>query len=515
MQFCVMRTIFRSLIAFASYIVLLNHPASLLTAQPPEPPHVSQDQSRAVYAGQGIMAGEVTDDAALVQLRLTMDEKLVDGDLPGIAGVASFSLSAIGDSAPVTVKTATASPESDFIVRVSFTDLVPNTRYRCETQIGSSDQHLHKGPAVEFKTLPGKDLSVPVSFAVVTGMNYARFHGPKQTAKGDTTKKSNVKLSKAYRGPDKNQGYPALETIRKLKPDFFVGTGDNVYYDTPNNTPAKEIRELRQKWHEQFVQPRFLELFAEVPTFWMVDDHDYRKDDCDNTGDYLPTADTAQKILLEQLPYSDTKADIQTADVKTYRTYRLSKDLQIWFTENRFFRSPNKMQDGPKKTIWGTEQKQWLKKTLVESDAKFKILISPTPMVGPDDLRKTDNHCNIGGFEHERDEFFEFVKTNGLDQQNFFLVCGDRHWQYHAVDPSGIEEFSCGALIDANSRLGKNPGHPKSTDPDGKIKQPYTQAKASGGFLIVRCEPAKDDSAPNLKFEFFDEKGTPLYTCTK
>ena len=432
-----------------------------------------------------------------------------------MAGLAKFRLSAIDGSSPAVEKSAEATSDQDFIVRVSFADLVPNTRYRCETKIGSSDQHLRQGPSVEFKTLPGKNLSEPVSFAVVTGMNYARFHGPKPDTEGSLTNEDKKALSKAYQGPDKDQGYPALETILKLKPDFFVATGDNVYYDTPKKPRAEKIDELRQKWHEQFAQPRFLKLFAKVPTFWMVDDHDYRMDDCDNTRDYLPSAETARKVLLEQLPYGDIQPDAETADVKTYRTVRFSKDLQVWFTENRFYRSPNKMADGPDKTIWGEEQKRWLKKTLVESDAKFKILISPTPMVGPDDLRKTDNHCNIGGFQHERDEFFKFVKTNGLDQQNFFLVCGDRHWQYHALDSSGIEEFSCGALIDANSRLGKSPGHPKSTDPESKIKQPYTQAKKSGGFLIVRCEPAKDDSKPNLKFEFFDEKGAPLYTCTK
>ena len=249
----------------------------------------------------------------------------------------------------------------------------------------------------------------------------------------------------------------------------------------------------------------------------MVDDHDFRKDDCDNSGDYLPSPDAAKRVLLEQLPYGPA-GDL---DVKTYRTVRLNKDLQVWFTENRLFRSPNKMPDGPDKTIWGKEQKEWLKKTLVESDAQFKILISPTPMVGPDDLRKKDNHCNVGGFRHERDEFFQFLNDNGLDQQNFFIVCGDRHWQYHAVDPSGVEEFSCGALIDANSRLGRDPGDPASTDPDALIKQPYTQAESSGGFLMIRCETAGtagdvgNTERATLKFEFFDEKGTLLHTSTR
>ena len=71
------------------------------------------------------------------------------------------------------------------------------------------------------------------------------------------------------------------------------------------------------------------------------------------------------------------------------------------------------MPDGPGKSIWGKEQKEWLKRTLVASDATFKLLISPTPMIGPDNLRKTDNHCDVGGFQHERDEFFAFLKSRG------------------------------------------------------------------------------------------------------
>lgn len=511
MQTYLTRTISKIVVAFASSIVLLTCAASCLAAKQVESLDASANHAAELHAGQGIMAGEVTDTRALIQLRLTMADKLKDGDLVGVAGVVRFNLMAIDNSFPAIERTTAATPDHDFIVRASFTNLAPNTRYRCVTQIGSSEQNLHDGPTVEFKTLPGKEIAIPVSFAVVTGMNYARFHGPKPTDADKVTDKEKEKQSRFYRGPDKGQGYPALEAIRIIKPDFFVGTGDNVYYDTPKRPRAKTVNQLRQKWHEQFVQPRFRDLFATVPTFWMVDDHDYRLDDCDNSGNYDPTPETAKEILLEQLPF----AAAGDADAKTYRTYRLNKDLQVWFTENRFFRSPNKMPDGPGKTIWGVEQQRWLTETLVESDATFKILISPTPMVGPDDLRKKDNHCNVGGFRHERDEFFEFVKSSGLDKQNFFIVCGDRHWQYHAVDPSGVEEFSCGALVDANARLGKDPGHPASTDPTGQIKQPYTQAKSSGGFMIIRSEPARDGSRPSLKFEFFDEKGVPLYACTK
>ncbi|MFO1020336.1 MAG: alkaline phosphatase D family protein [Planctomycetales bacterium] len=46
-------------------------------------------------------------------------------------------------------------------------------------------------------------------------------------------------------------------------------------------------------------------------------------------------------------------------------------------------RSPNDIPDGPEKTIWGSEQKAWLQRTLLESDATWKILISPHRRPGP------------------------------------------------------------------------------------------------------------------------------------
>ena len=52
------------------------------------------------------------------------------------------------------------------------------------------------------------------------------------------------------------------------------------------------------------------------------------------------------------------------------------------------------MPDGPAKTIWGKEQIAWFKKSFADSDATFRLLISPTPVVGPDRKSKHDNHAN-------------------------------------------------------------------------------------------------------------------------
>ncbi len=463
-------------------------------------------------AGQGIMIGEVTENSAIIQVRVTTSMQLIEGDLPGTDGIVKFRITPVSKREKVRAieLEAPAICEHDFIARVVVRNLLPDQRYRCQTTILKNNQN-YPGPTAEFKTLPGANKAARARFVVVTGMNYAKFHGDNRINKKQHLIQNNTKLPKAYQGADKELGYPALETILSRHPDFFVGTGDNVYYDTPTKPRAKTVVELRRKWHEQFVQPRYRNLFAKTPTCWMVDDHDYRVDDCDNTGDYEPSPETGRRMMLEQLPYGawDDNA------VKTYRTFRINKDLQVWFVENRLYRSPNKMKDGPGKTIWGKEQKQWLKKTLLQSDATFKLLISPTPMVGPDDLRKTDNHTNIGGFRHERDEFFAWLNETGLAKNNFYIVCGDRHWQYHALHPAGIEEFSCGALVDANSRLGRKPGDPKSTDPHGLIKQIYTQKIRSGGFLEIDSTPATKQTPAKLTFRFFDERGKQLYAVQK
>jgi len=339
-----------------------------------------------------------------------------------------------------------------------------------------------------------------VSFVVVTGMNYGKFHfGVDSTGE------------RAYQGRDKYLGYPALKTILELDPDFFVGTGDNVYYDSPKEGRATTRMELRQKWHEQFVQPRFNTLFASVPTYWEKDDHDHRFNDCDTTGDRLPTSELGIEVFLEQLPVIDPRE----TEPRTYRTHQINRLLQIWLVEGRDYRSPNDKIDGPDKTLWGKEQKDWLKQTLLASDAVFKILISPTPMVGPDDGYKSDNHANYKGFKHEGDEFFRWLRENGFLNKNFYIVCGDRHWQYHSVHPLGFEEFSCGALVDANSRLGRKPGDPESTDPGATITQVYSQEERSGGFLKVVVKPGIDARQDSIIFTYNDEKGVVLYVSSK
>ncbi|MBG87829.1 MAG: hypothetical protein CMO80_13125 [Verrucomicrobiales bacterium] len=448
---------------------------------------------------QGEFAGEVTANSALLQTRLTTTAGLdASGDVPGAAGVACFEYATNPDfkSAKRTEWT-NAQADRDFIVRHKLTGLKPSTTYFYRALLGSNRKFFRTGPTRQFRTHPGAQTNRELSFCVGSCMIYERFM--------DGT--SANKLPITTTDEDRRLGYPSFAAMTKLKPDFFVGTGDIVYYDWPRtkaHPAATTLPDLRKKWHEQFRFPRLVEFFGQTASYWSKDDHDFRYDDADHTGQKLPAPQTGIDLFREQLPIVPAGDN----ELPTYRTHRVSKHLQIWLTEGRDHRSPNKMPDGPGKSLWGTTQREWFQRTLKESDATWKILISPTPMVGPDGARKKDSHANLGGFQHEANEFFAWLKRNNI--KGFFTVCGDRHWQFHSIHPSGIEEFGCGALNDENAISGAAPGDPRSTDPKGRIKQPFKYPEPTGGFLHLTSR-----ENGTLRVEFRDDTGKVLHTVEK
>ena len=152
----------------------------------------------------------------------------------------------------------------------------------------------------------------------------------------------------------------------------------------------------------------------------MKDDHDALKNDAFKGESYGSVTFAEGLDIFDKIQFPSNK--------KTYKTVRWGKDLQIWILEGRNYRSKNTDIDSPEKTILGAEQKKWLFKTVEASDATFKVIISASPILGPDrSHNKHDNHANKA-FEHEGAELRAFFKTH----DNVFITTGDRHWAiYH------------------------------------------------------------------------------------
>jgi alkaline phosphatase/alkaline phosphatase D len=279
-----------------------------------------------------------------------------------------------------------------------------------------------------------------------------------------------------------------------------------VYYDGPPD--AHDVPGAYAAYQMMYGLPKMKEYFRHIAGYFEKDDHDYRFNDADRwqtvkggdggrrgkkrsrAAETWLTHEQGILVFKQVFPMSDP----------TYRTFRWGKGVQIWLPEGRDFRSPNSMPDGPDKTLWGPEQLRWLKATLLASDADWRIIISPTPIIGPDRVTKTDNHANPRGFWTEGQAFLNWIRDHQLE--NVILACGDRHWQYHVIDrrqQRQIHEFSCGPTCDEHTQK-----VPPIEKPFVGIQRPYSASK--GGFLTV--DYAEDGG---LAFEFSDETGQKLY----
>jgi alkaline phosphatase D len=422
--------------------------------------------NKAPYLADGVKVGEVDTNSAIVWVRLTAEPEalfellpiftsgLEEGDkdegdmpadvLPGMAGETQVVYWPAPEKAGNKISTDWESVSSlrDFTFQFHLKNLEPDTvyEYQVNARANDSSDTANTLPG-RFKTAPKADSKDPVRFIVTT--------------------------CQAIRSIDSGrEGHLTYEQMLDFRPHFFVHTGDIVYYD---KAPlAKSIPQARAKWNLMFAYGNNQYFHQNVSSYFMKDDHDTLKNDCwrgQTYGDL--TFEQGLDIFREQVPMGD----------KTYRTYRWGKDLQIWMTENRDYRSANNDPNGPNKTILGEKQKAWLKQTLLESDATYKFVISPGPMVGPDKDGKKDNHANEV-FAHEGQELRDFLSA----LPNTFVICGDRHWQYLSQDPkTGLLELGCGPINDEHNYGG---------DP-GKVPEYHRYFSNKGGFLGITIENGK------------------------
>lgn len=329
--------------------------------------------------------------------------------------------------------------ETDFTSRWTLADLTPETEYFYQVEATDEAlQPLHLPRFGRLRTAPEAARAQAVTFTVVGCQRYDRLDDP--------------------------NGYAIYEAMTRLHPDFTVLTGDTVYMDR-GPVKARTLELARDRWRRTYELPYLFEYHSRFPAYWQKDDHDTLRDEA---GPASPpfgelTFEEGVQVFRDHTPVGDVP----------YRSFRWGSLAEVWLLEGREFRARNADPDGPGKSLLGPEQKAWLKRTLLASDARWRILISPTPIIGPDRARfKRDNLAN-SAWEHESEELRSFFSAELGD--NFFIIAGDRHWQYCSTDPrSGVDEFGCGPATDAHA--GGSPG---------RDRRYHRFHRVAGGFLSV------------------------------
>lgn len=391
---------------------------------------------------------------------LTLNEMI--GACPGAVGEVKLTYSPLSNSEnKIETDWVAVDAAKNFTTQWKLENLTPDTKYivEIEARLNAKSKTSDKVEG-SFRTPPSPENESDIEFCIVTCHDYWR---------KDTT-----------------DGHKIYTAMMKMFPDFYVHTGDIEYYDKPE--PYALTEELmRFKWDRLFALPLQRDFWANTTSYFMKDDHDILSDDA-FPGMKYGTVSWERGLEIfdrEQLPSADT----------TYKTIRWGKDLQIWITEGRNYRSKNNEPDGPGKTIFGKEQKEWLFKTLKESDATFKVIINANPILGPDRESKNDNYSN-SGFKYEGNEIREYLKQFG----NVFLCNGDRHWQYVThPDGTNLWEFSCGAGSDVHAG-----GWPAED-----LRPEHRFLRVKGGFL--RGEVSRVNGIPNIKFQHFDVEGNMVH----
>ncbi|WP_221409132.1 alkaline phosphatase D family protein [Reichenbachiella versicolor] len=437
-----------------------------------------------VYFTTGFKMGEVTSSSVVIHTRLNKSPKSIptwhqrkdikfrhpirfdnsmpvekmDGAVQGSAGQVKITL--VSEDT-ISTDWEYVSAYRDFTIKKKITGLKPNTNY----QITIYGRKTREAPITEikgsFKTAPNEDEEESILFTVSTCQYY-------------------------WSHDDSLRGFKMYDSMLELDPAFHCQTGDYVYYDKPGPM-ANTVEKARHKWHAMNSWPSLRDFYSQVPTYLQKDDHDLLKDDATpySTPFGQLTYEDGLAIWREQVPIVD----------KPYRTKRWGKDLQIWLVENREYRSDNHAADGANKTIWGKEQIQWFKETVESSDATFKILVSATPIVGPDRKKgKIDNHSN-DSFQTEGEWLRKY-----LADQDVLVVNGDRHWQYVSQDrASGLMEFSAGPVSDYHAQ-GWN---------QNDLKPEHKFLRVKGGFLAVKVS-SKSKTKTVAEFIHYDVEGNEV-----
>lgn len=444
---------------------------------------LSTSSNGQAYFTTGIKIGEVSDTSAIIQTRLcaieqpvpisherksapmrhpiefdnNMPVKEMDGAVPGQKGKVRITLRSNREN--FKTKWLNATENNDFIVKENFAKLTPNTIYEILIEGKESVFSKKNTTTGSFRTAPSAAEQSSVTFTASSCQYFWDFDDPKR-------------------------GFKAYDAMLKLKPDFHCQTGDYIYYDKPGPL-AYNVEQARHKWAAMNSFSSLVDFYNSTPLYIQKDDHDVLKDDAspysDNYGNL--SFKTGIDLWYEQTPMNKEFP---------FRTFRWGESLQLWFVEGREFRSDNATADSEQKTIWGEAQKKWLVESMTQSDATFKLLISPTPVVGPDRAKgKNDNHSNKA-FATEGNWLRNFLSS----LERTYVICGDRHWQYVSKDSeTGLLEFSSGATSDE---------HAQGWNPDNFTDE-HQFLRVKGGFLAVKVTTKE-----SITFTHYDVNGNKV-----
>jgi alkaline phosphatase D len=281
------------------------------------------------------------------------------------------------------------------------------------------------------------------------------------------------------------KSFEVFNSIANKNPDFMLWLGDNIYLR--NNEWLSKTGIYRR--YTQFKSLKELQPFwKEMSHYAIWDDHDYGPNDADRSF-------INKDITLQAFKDFWANPSYGIDDQKGISTQFSYYDIDFFFLDNRFNRSPNDRKTGTKE-ILGKPQIEWLIDGLVNSKANFKIIAVGGQFLS--DAKVYENHAN---YETERKLILELIEKEEI--KNIVFLSGDRHKTELSSlllpNQNVLYDFTCSPL--ASKAF--------DSEKEGNTNQVKGTHVATQNFGILKLKGQNENRS--LTIETYDSKGVLIW----
>jgi alkaline phosphatase D len=285
-------------------------------------------------------------------------------------------------------------------------------------------------------------------------------------------------------------GYEIFGSIYEKQPDFMIWLGDNIYYREPDWNSWTGI--THRYTHDRAI-PEIQPMLGSMHHYAIWDDHDYGPNNSDRGYWFRDHTLEAFELFWANPSYG-------TEGMPGAITYFNWNDADFFLLDNRYYRSPNDLEEAGK-TILGEKQKQWLLDNLVTSNATFKFVVVGGQFLNDEARHETWSNY---GFSAERQEIIDFIYQH--DIPGIIFLSGDRHF----TELSKLEHDAEPVIYDLTiSPLTSGPYRLAGEEAQNGLRVPGTlYAERNFGLLNVNG-PWKDR---RINITVFDTLGNEVWS---
>lgn len=203
------------------------------------------------------------------------------------------------------------------------------------------------------------------------------------------------------------------DTIGAIEPRALLLLGDNVYIDDPE-TPEMQ----RFHYYRRQSQPEWGKLAKAVPIYSIWDDHDFTTNDGWGGPDIEKPSWKRDVWEIYKENWDNPYYGGGKENPGCWFDFRIG-NVHFIMIDGRYYRESPKDKSP---SMLGPVQMKWLKKTLTDKPATFKVICSNVPMAPK---VKPGSKDTWDGYSDERSAIYQFIADQKLP--GVVILSADRH----------------------------------------------------------------------------------------